>query len=190
MPMQGRPRLVASMPSTTKLFVDDLREVNSLSKDEGKYRSDVIRDLVHEALRLRRLRAIGRDAGENYVRTIHREVVAECVAPVLKELAELRRHAEILSISCGRKSQGLDTEDSTRIGESLSGLLPQILRRVVVTENIVKVLMTVGMQKDEESPEEIRKQLASHDETGLRQARQSTQALLSGRQQVPFNEDA
>jgi hypothetical protein len=188
MPTQRRPRLVASMPSTTKLFVDDLREVNSLSKDEGKYRSDVIRDLVHEALRLRRLRAIGRDEGENYVRTIHREVVAEGVAPVLKELAELRRRAEILSTGCGGKSQGFDAGDSLRTGESLSLLLPQILRRVVVTENIVKVLMTVGMQTDEVNPEEIRKQLASHDETGLRQARQSTQALLGDRQQILFNE--
>jgi hypothetical protein len=190
MPRQGRPRLIASLPSTTKLFVDDLREVNSLSQDEGKYRSDVIRDLVHEALRLRRLRAIGRDEGENYVRTIHREMIAEGMAPVLKELAELRRRAEVFSAGCGGKAQGLDTGDSAWTGESLSLLLPQILRRVVVTENIVKVLMAVGMQKDEVNPEEIRAQLAGHDETGLRLARQSTQALLGDRQQIPFNEGA
>jgi len=44
----------------TKLFVDDLREVGNLSRDEEKSRSDVIRELVHEALRQRRLRALGR----------------------------------------------------------------------------------------------------------------------------------
>ncbi len=49
--------------------MDDLREVIKLAQAEGRGTiSDVIRDLVHEALAYRRLRAMGRDAAEEPLR--------------------------------------------------------------------------------------------------------------------------
>lgn len=57
MPKKGRPRLVSSQASATKLFVDDLREViKLLQANERGTVSDSIRDLVHEALVNRRAR--------------------------------------------------------------------------------------------------------------------------------------
>ncbi len=65
MPIKGRPRLVASQASGTKLFVDDLREVIKLSQTEPrKTISDTLRELVHEALVNRRLQAFRRDQQE------------------------------------------------------------------------------------------------------------------------------
>lgn len=65
MPIKGRPRLVASQASGTKLFVDDLREVIKLSQTEPrKTISDTLRELVHEALVNRRLHAFKRDQQE------------------------------------------------------------------------------------------------------------------------------
>ena len=65
MPIKGRPRLVASQASGTKLFVDDLREVIKLSQTEPrKTISDMLRELVHEALVNRRLQAFKRDQQE------------------------------------------------------------------------------------------------------------------------------
>ncbi len=65
MPIKGRPRLVASQASGTKLFVDDLREVIKLSQTEPrKTISDTLRELVHEALVNRRLQAFKRDQQE------------------------------------------------------------------------------------------------------------------------------
>ena len=65
MPKKGRPRLVASKASGTKLFVDDLREVIKLSETEPrKTISDTLRELVHEALVNRRLQAFKRDQQE------------------------------------------------------------------------------------------------------------------------------
>ena len=67
MPIKGRPRLVASQASGTKLFVDDLREVIKLSQTEPrKTISDTLRELVHEALVNRRLQAFKRDQREVY----------------------------------------------------------------------------------------------------------------------------
>ena len=184
MPIKTRPRLVASSSSTTKLFVDDLREIAALSRAENKYRSDIIRELVHEALRLRRLRAIGRDEGENYVRRIHQEAIAEGVSPVINAIAELRQSMEHFSNEA-RSGAG---DGGLKIINALSGLLAQLLQRAIVTENVVKVLMTVGMQKDDVSPEEIKRQLAGHDETGIRQSRELMKRLLGDGQIPALNE--
>jgi hypothetical protein len=173
MPIRNRPRLVASAPSSTKLFVDDSREVAALTRSENKSRSDVIRELVHEALRQRRLRAIGRDEGEDYVRRIHREAVAEGVNPLMNAIAELRQLVEHFSTGSRHEAQSLN--------QALFDLLAQLLQRAIVTENILKVLMTVGMQKDGVSPEEIRKQIAGHNETGSRQAGELMKRFLGER---------
>lgn len=174
MPPRNRPRLVASTTNSTKLFVDDSREIASLTRAENKSRSDIIRELVHEALRLRRLRAIGRDEGEDYVRRIQREAVADGVNPLVGEVAEVRQLLEQFSTSSRSESQSLN--------RGLFDLMAQLLQRVIVTENILKVLMTVGMQKDDVSPEEIRKQIAGHNEKGIRQARELMKRVLSDEQ--------
>ncbi|MBS1789652.1 MAG: hypothetical protein JST85_18150 [Acidobacteria bacterium] len=172
MPIRNRPRLVASTSSTTKLFVDDLREVGNLSRDEEKSRSDVIRELVHEALRQRRLRALGRDESENHVRKIYQETVAEAVEPLLKDFASLRQQ---LVIATAQSEDDAKSGIAAKTGDLLLALLLHLLRRSAVTESIVKVLMTIGMQKDGVSAEEIRKQLAVQDEAGMQQARELIQ---------------
>ncbi len=174
MPIRNRPRLVASTSSTTKLFVDDLREVSNLSRDEEKSRSDVVRELVHEALRQRRLCALGRDESENHVRKIYQETVAEVVEPVIKEFADLRQQ---LAIVAAQSEVSAKSEGATKNYEVMLTLLSHLLRRSIVTDNVVKVLMTVGMQKDGVDSEEIRKQLAVQDETGIQQAHELIQKL-------------
>jgi ribbon-helix-helix CopG family protein len=169
MPRKDRPRLVASSSNATKLFVDDLREVNALSHDEGKSRSDIIRELVHEALRLRRLQAIGRDHSEDNIRRIHREAIDEGLAPVMEAVAAIRSMIEVNSVD--GKSESQDTEYPKTI-ELLPRFLAQLLQKVIVTESVVKILMTVGMQKDGISAEAIEMNLLSQDEDGIRQAKE------------------
>lgn len=170
MPIRNRPRLVASAPSSTKLFVDDSREVAALIRSENKSRSDVIRELVHEALRHRRLRAIGRDEGEDFIRRIYREAIMEGVNPLMTTMNEIRQTVGHLSVSGRSEAQS--------INRALVELMAQLLQRAIVTENIVKVLMTVGMQKDDVTPEEIKNQLAGHTETGIRQSRELVARFL------------
>src|SRR5262245_6364692 len=135
MPIRNRPRLVASTSSTTKLFVDDLREVSNLAHDEKKYRSDVIRELVHEALRQRRLRTLGRDESENHVRKIYQETVAEAVAPLMKEFADLRQQLVIVTAQAEASAK---SDAATKNYELTLALLSHLMRRSAVTENIVK----------------------------------------------------
>lgn len=178
MPLKTRPRLVASSSSTTKLFVDDLREVATLSNAENKCRSDTIRELVHEALRLRRLRAIGRDEGENYLRRIHQEAISDGLSPLTNAFAELRLMIESIPVRTASEPQSSDDASYGQRTEALQGLMAHLLQRAIVTENVVKVLMTVGMQRDDLGPEEIKKQLAGYDETGLRQSQDLIKRIL------------
>lgn len=198
MPSKNRPRLVASSSSSTKLFVDDLREVARLTSAEGKTQSDIIRELVHEALRLRRLQAIGRDAGEDYLRRIQQQAITEGLSPVLQELTELRAlmtnplartkaepHTPVDHHQNDEKL-GSATANGTRSSRVQVLLTMQVLRRLFITENVVKVLMTVGMQRDNLSAVEIKEQLALQDETGLQQAQQLIQQILPESQPTPL----
>ena len=185
MPLRDRPRLVASSSSATKLFIDDLREVSTLSRDESKSRSDIIRELVHEALRLRRLRAMGRDEGENYIRKIHRDAIDEGLDPLMKAVAEIRSMMEESQDRGRSESQSVDEAKTI---ELLLKVLAQLLQRAIITENIIKVLMTVGMQKDSVGSEEIRKQLLSQDEQGAQQAKELMKRLISNRLAVELIE--
>lgn len=182
MPIRNRPRLVASSSSTAKLFVDDLREVAALSNAENKCRSDIIRELVHEALRQRRLRAIGRDEGEDYARRIRQEAIAEGINPLMNVVAELHRTVESIPEKCASEARPVGDASFGKGFEALLGLMAHLLQRAIVTENIVKVLMTIGMQRDDLSPEEIKRQLAGHDETGLRQSQDLMKKVFGDQQ--------
>lgn len=169
MPVKNRPRRVAGMSSTTKLFVDDLREVSSLMRDDNKYRSDVIRDLVHEALRQRRLRTLGRDASELSLRESLQKTADETSELLRNDLADLR---QLIATQA--------TTNVTPTYDAMQKLLLHLLQRQAVTEGMVKVLMTVGMQKDGAAADEIKRQLAAQEEAGARQARELIQRLAGG----------
>lgn len=85
MPIKGRPRLVASQASGTKLFVDDLREVIKLSQTEPrKTISDTLRELVHEALVNRRLQAFKRD--QQAAHATHKQTAQFAISNELREI--------------------------------------------------------------------------------------------------------
>lgn len=182
MPIRNRPRLVATTSSTSKLFVDDFREVGSLAREEKKYRSDVIRELVHEALRQRRLRALGRDESENHVRKIYQETVAGALQPLLQEFALLRQQMTRIETQPEENRQEVR---AINWSDTLPKLFLPLLQQSIVTESLVKVLLTVGMQKDGVAVEEIKQQFAVQDETALQQARDLIQKLFE--ESLPVN---
>ena len=156
MPVKGRPRLVSRQANTTKLFVDDRREVIALSTSEKKCVSDVIRELVHEALRVRRFRAFGRDEGDEFIRNLYRETIAEGIMPVLAEFDNLRqRERAILDV------------------------LSQIFGHVLNAEHVAKVNATIAMQNDNLRPDEINAQTAAYQQGGALQARAITEKILA-----------
>jgi hypothetical protein len=177
MPTRGRPRLVSRQANTTKLFIDDRREVVTLSANEKKHISDVIRELVHEALRARRFRAFGRDEGEDFIRNIHRKTIAEGVNPVITELATLRQTIETLPARIVIELRPIITGASP-IQQAIWTLVSQMFSHVMISEHVAKVIATVEMRKDNLTPDEVKAQLASQNQAGVLQAKTITEKIL------------
>src|SRR5262245_45668010 len=112
MPRRGRPRLISKEPNTTKLFTDDRRELIALSSNEKKSMSVVSRELVHEALRERRLRSIGRADNQDFARSIHHESITEAIHPLIAEIAILRQTIETFSAKPAWEEQPFETLSS------------------------------------------------------------------------------
>jgi hypothetical protein len=91
-----RKRVFSRTTSSTKLFADDYKTVDSLAAAWGETTAGVIRIIVHDWLRSQRVRALGRDETTEQVRAVYERVVSEQVAPLaaavrgLKDLLENR----------------------------------------------------------------------------------------------------
>ena len=84
-----RPRL--GEPCYTRPFLEDERQLNQIAKQEGKKRGDVLRGALHDWLRERRLRTIGRDMTTNALREFQSDLLRKELAPMRELLEELRR---------------------------------------------------------------------------------------------------
>ena len=163
MPYKDRPRLVAKNPCTTKLFTDDLREVVHLAQREKRTVSDLIRELAHEALRDRRLRALGRDERELISKrdsSSEAEAIAAQVAQGQAELKEL-----LTALTAQQQAQW-----------TVNGLM---FEHQLATEKIAQILMMIGMQRDQLSGAEIQSQLAQLTAQTQQQAVQIRQAIAA-----------
>jgi hypothetical protein len=169
--------LVSRQANTTKLFIDDRREVVTLSANEKKHISDVIRELVHEALRVRRFRAFGRDEGEDFIRNIHQKTIAEGVNPALTELAALRQTIETLPARIGAELRPI-IAGASPIQQAIWALASQMFSHVMISEHVAKVIATVEMRKDNLTPDEVKAQFASQNQAGALQAKTITEKIL------------
>lgn len=87
----GKRPALAKKSSNTKLFADDHVTVGKLTGSWGKAESEVIRIIVSDWLRSNRVRAMGRDEAAEEVRGVYERVVSEQVAPLARDLAEIKR---------------------------------------------------------------------------------------------------
>jgi hypothetical protein len=160
MPRKGRPRLVSSKASGTKLFVDDLREVVKLAQAEGRGTiSDVIRDLVHEAFAYRRLRALGRDAAEEPLLRIQQQAVSAGISPLEFELKEIKEALGKLGTD-GRQKSDFAKEIPNRIYPFLTEIIGFAMAAEMKTHLLLQnFLLSRGLGE-----EAARKLIAEHEE--------------------------
>jgi hypothetical protein len=88
---KGRRRPVFAKPtSSTKLYADDYKTVDSLAATWGETPAGVIRIIVHDWLRSQRVRSLGRDEASEAVRGVYERVVSEQIAPLAAGILELK----------------------------------------------------------------------------------------------------
>src|ERR1041385_7584550 len=89
-----RKRVFSRTTSSTKLFADDYKTVDSLAAAWGETTAGVIRIIVHDWLRSQRVRALGRDETTEQVRAVYERVVSEQVAPLAAAVRGLKHLLE------------------------------------------------------------------------------------------------
>lgn len=88
---RGQRRPVFAKPtSSTKLFAEDFKAVDSLTRTWGETPAGVIRLIVYDWLRSQRVRSLGRDEASEEVRGVYERVVSEQVAPLAAGILELK----------------------------------------------------------------------------------------------------
>jgi hypothetical protein len=73
---------VTKVSSSSRLYVDDFQEVASMCRAENSNESEVIREIVHDWLRIKKVEALGRDQIEDPVRRIYERVLAQQIEPL------------------------------------------------------------------------------------------------------------
>src|SRR5947208_14464371 len=88
---RGQRRPVFAKPtSSTKLYADDYKTVDSLAAAWGETPAGVIRIIVHDWLRSQRVRSLGRDEASEAVRGVYERVVSEQVEPLAAAILVLK----------------------------------------------------------------------------------------------------
>ena len=88
---RGRRKPIFAKPtSSTKLYADDYKTVDSLAATWGETQAGVIRIIVHDWLRSQRVRSLGRDEASEAVRGVYERVVSEQIAPLAAGILELK----------------------------------------------------------------------------------------------------
>jgi hypothetical protein len=172
MPRKGRPRLVSSKASGTKLFVDDLREVIKLAQVEGRGTiSDIIRDLVHEALAYRRVRAMGRDANEDPFRRVYEQAITTGISPLESELKQIKETLGKLTL------EGHHNGDSAKENPSrIYPLLTEIIGFTMAAEMKTHLLLQNFLLSRGLGEEAVKKLIAEHEA----KSRKNTEQIVVG----------
>jgi hypothetical protein len=155
-----------------QLFVDDLREVVKLAQAEGRGTiSDVIRDLVHEALAYRRLRAMGRNAAEEPLRRIQQQAVSAGLNPLEVELKEIKETLRKLGADGRHK-----TDSAKEIPNRIYPFLTEIIGFAMAAEMKTHLLLQNFLLSRGLGEEVARKLIAEHEE----KSRQNTEKIVVG----------
>jgi hypothetical protein len=85
---------VSDVPIQFKPFRSDYNEIANLAKAWGKGQPEVARELISEALKARRLKAVGHDETTHAVVLAQKGAMGEVIAPVRSEIKELREMVE------------------------------------------------------------------------------------------------
>jgi hypothetical protein len=81
---------VAEIPIKVKLFRADDTQIKNLSTTLGKTKAEVTRTLVAEALKARRLQAVGKDETSFSVKEIQKKAMSEVLEPLVEEVGKVK----------------------------------------------------------------------------------------------------
>jgi hypothetical protein len=104
---RSRARRTSIEPTRARLWRDDHRELKRLCTELQKPEGELVRELVYEALKTRRLRKAGRDEATAPVRDAQREIVRAELADLKNQVKDLLEHQDRMSRMLEDLQEGL-----------------------------------------------------------------------------------
>lgn len=109
-----KKRRISKRTATTRLYTDDEREVQRRATNEGKDRSEIIRQAVSNAFRTERLALARKDETMQPVIDTYRKFMDEATGHITADIRALERKVESLMVETKRAT---DARQPTRLPE-------------------------------------------------------------------------
>ena len=124
-PKRSNKQRLAKVSSSSKLFDDDFQSVANMCRAENAKESEVIREIVHDWLRIKRVEALGRDQIEDPVRAIYKRVLSEQLEPLHESISTIK--SLLQRTANGHQTEPFSpqlslTEAPSEIMEALAGI--------------------------------------------------------------------
>lgn len=123
---------VSTVPIKVKPFITDFSAIETLAKAQGKDRPEIVRMLISEALKARRLKSVGKDEVLDDVVVAQKKAMMEVIAPLMERLDGLGGQMNRID---GRVAEGFD-----HAGRRLSFLV-LCIRFIVIEVLLCRLLM-------------------------------------------------
>src|SRR5688572_29501834 len=120
-----KKKTLSASPLSVRTYADDWVEIQRIARSEKLPEATLVRELVREALHIRRLRKSGQDAVTRFVRDAQREVVREELKPLFAEIEKCARAQSTTLAVCDAVHNKV--QDSTFLMRQLLGVSRVIL---------------------------------------------------------------
>jgi hypothetical protein len=86
----SKKRKLAVPSSTTKLYADDFRSVADMMRQQEKTESEVLREIVSDWFRKKRVEAYGKDQTDESVRRVYERIIDERISPLSEVVHQVK----------------------------------------------------------------------------------------------------
>src|SRR2546423_715877 len=137
--MKRKKRAISKNNISSLLYVDNEKEIRDRSRAREGSHSEIVRNLVSEALRARHLKEYGKDETMWNVREAQRRVVGEGIVPLVDLLEEQKRYVEALA--SGIREEYLVIQERLKTIETNSSFLVRAADRILQNMVFVRALI-------------------------------------------------
>lgn len=122
----SKKRKLAVPSSTTKLYADNYRDVAAMMREQSKSESEVIREIVSDWYRMKKIQALGKDQTEDPVRRIYERVIDERINPLTDSINELKSAIKNLPKSQTSAGSITSTEQPSEANNELQTAITEL----------------------------------------------------------------
>lgn len=141
---RGKKRRISKSTCSTKLYEDDYKDILSTVKAQGSNESEVIREIISEWYRAKRVEALGQVEGDPITRRIYQRMLEEHLDPFLERISKIQTSLDNIS------SQGLPKQNASVSNLANSAdKFAEILRELMVLRELIERNDSILSENDE-----------------------------------------